>query len=211
MDQSVILIKADDSRDTLALMLLGLILLTLGAMALIPLESWVHRNLKGLTDSLAEHIYLPAARTLLVIGFLYCVYPQPMLNDAALHAANRAILKGPDWHSLLNILFIAGALLPLLPKAERVGALILPLQTLIGGWIFIDHFEASAQVALRLSNPGILLWMTVIVFASHYVLRYIAETAGSAYQRDPLSLYDAMALIVQPPLVLVITRAYIPI
>ncbi len=190
-------------------MLLGLFILAAGAFALIPVESWIHRNLQGFTDTLAEHVYLPAARTLLVILFLYCVFPQPLLAPGALvHAAD---LKPslPDWHALLNILFVAGALLPLLPRAERFGALILPLQTLIGAWIFIAHYEKTNAATLQLSHSGVLLLLVVLVLASHFVLHFVASEVASRYRRDPLTLYDALTLVTQPPLVLVVTRAYV--
>lgn len=190
-------------------MLSGLLILVVGALALIPLESWIHRNLQGVTDTLAEHVYLPAARTLLVIAFLYCVFPQPMLAPGALvHAADLKPSK-PDWHALLNILFIAGAMLPLLPRAERFGALILPLQTLIGAWIFIGHYEKTNGATLQLSHGGVLLLFAAMVLASHFVLHFAAREMASHYRRDPLSLYDALTLITQPPLVLVVTRAYV--
>lgn len=191
-------------------MLLGLILLTLGATALIPVESWVHRNLHGVADTLAEHVYLPAARTLLVIVFLYCVFPQPLLAPTVLAGVGDAAdLSRPDWHALLNVLFIAGALLPLLPRAERFGALILPLQTLIGAWIFIHHFEASHGLALKLNHSGVLMLFIGVVIASHMLLHLVARELSARYQRDALSLYDALALITQPPLALIVTRAYV--
>lgn len=190
-------------------MLPGLFILTVGAFALIPLESWIHRNLQGIPDSLAEHVYLPAARTLLVILFLYCVFPQPLLGPGALvHSADLKPSK-PDWHALLNILFVAGALLPLLPRAERFGALILPLQTLLGAWIFIAHYEKTNATTLQLSHSGVLLLFVVMVLASHFVLQFAASELASRLRRDPLSLYDALALMTQPPLVLVVTRAYV--
>lgn len=191
-------------------MILGLLILTLGAFALIPLESWIHRNLSGVSDVLAEHVYLPLARIALIIGFLYAIFPSPMLSADVLGQLPPGELGTPAWKSLLNVLFVVGLILPLFPETQKFGAVILPVQTLIGVWIFVGHLEDSSGLELHISGGN--SWMlpfAAALIASHVLLRTLSQAASRRWALDALSLYDAIVLAVQPPLALMVSRAFV--
>lgn len=191
----------------LRLMLLGITILLSGAILLVPLESWVHRHLSGIADRLAEHVYLPVARTALVVLFLYAIFPTPLLHSAELLAETSAAVAYPEPLTLLNVLFIAGMLLPLLPAMQRFSALILPLQTLIGAWLLSEAHAAALGLSLELEAAG-KTWSLFVVLGltSHVVIRQLADRLHRARRWDPLSTYDALALVMQPPIVLIVSR-----
>ncbi|MGJ8668059.1 MAG: hypothetical protein ACSHXK_01110 [Oceanococcus sp.] len=174
------------------------------------MESWVHRNLSGLTNRLAEHVYLPLARVALVIVFLFAVFPSPMLTPAVIQQTAGMNLGWPNWNALLNALFLVGLILPLMPETQKFCALILPLQSLIGVWIFVRHFEKVSMLELSLgtANQWMLPFACAIV-ASHFAIRLLSQQLSRRWGIDALSLYDAIVLCVQPPLVLLVSRSFV--
>lgn len=191
-------------------MLLGLLILITAAVLLNPLESWIHKHLEGAGDFLAEHIYLPAARVLALIGFLFAVYPSPFFDAHVLQAIEPSRLGTPPIQSLMNWLFAIGLLIPLLPQTEKFSGLILPIQALIGAWMLIAAAGQSIAAHLVLANPAqILMTFFTLVIASHFVLRWLAKRLAERQRWDPLSVYDSLILIAQPPLILIVTSAVV--
>lgn len=193
-------------------MILGLLILACGALALIPLESWVHRNLRGIPDKLAEHVYLPLARVILIMGFLYAVFPAPMFNAEVLRPVQGLALAGPAWKGLLNVLFLVALMLPLFPQTQQFGAIILPLQSLLGVWLFVGHFEQQSGLTLQLGGAGHAAWLPIFagaLVASHLLLQQLCKTASQLWSLDALTLYDSIVLVAQPPLVLLVSRSFV--
>ena len=190
-------------------MLLGLCILLIGACLLMRLESWIHQQFRGISLGLAEHVYLPLARVMLVMTFLYAVYPSPMFSSAVLQSAPSPDPASPVWGGLLNILFLIGLMLPLLPETQRFGALILPLQSAVGVLLFVRHYEKELGIPFTMTAPQqtVLLFAATII-CSHLMIRGLSRYFSARWRLDALSLYDTMVLCIQPPIALLISRSF---
>lgn len=191
-------------------MIAGLLILACGALLLLPLENWIHRHLGGAGEFLAEHVYLPLARVLLIIGFLYAVFPTPLLSAELLQGLDAQQLAAPPLQSLINILFLISLIIPLFPETERFGGLIVPLQTLVGAWLFIGALEDNSGLSLRPRNNDWMIGFALALLISHFALRALARWLSRLKSWDALSVYDSLVMVCQPPLVLLVTRGFSP-
>ncbi|MGH8531058.1 MAG: hypothetical protein ACRETN_14640, partial [Nevskiales bacterium] len=103
----------------------------------VALALWIELRLLPLTERVAithwllEHALLPLLRVAVLMIFLFAAYPAlfglqraPSLTDLLLH-------KGRI-HSLLNLMFALGLLLPLVPGLRRFPGLVFPLHAIAG-------------------------------------------------------------------------------
>lgn len=184
-------------------MILGLTILIGGALALIPLENWMHHNFGGAAKGLAEHVYLPLLRVLVIIGFLWAIYPTPLMAGQLVEPGHVA---AAPLKSLLNWLFLLSLLLVLLPEAQVFSGLLVPVQALTGAWLLASHHAAAQAQRLVLEDGGArLMLFAALVFASHLLIRAGAAALRRRWGLDGLTAYDAVALALQPPLVLVVS------
>ncbi len=184
-------------------MLIGLIILLGGALLLIPLEFWIHRQLVGAWDFLAEHALLPALRTLVILAFLFAVYPTPLLPGEVLPDS----VPPADPRSLFNWMFLVTLILPLAPQMERFGAFIIPLQTLVGALVLINALEQAAGLSLQ-PQGVLLLWVLAMAALAHWPINRLAAQLHGRHGVDALTWYDTLSLMLLPPLVLLFTRSF---
>ncbi len=184
-------------------MIPGMIILTGGALLLIPLEFWIHRQLTGAWDFLAEHALLPALRTVVIVAFLFAIYPTPLLPAAVLPDTVAPV----DPRSLFNWMFLVTLILPLAPHMERFGAFIIPLQTLVGALVLINALEQRAGLSLQ-AEGVLLLWVLGLAAIAHWPINVLAGRLHGRHGVDALTLYDTLSLVLLPPLILLFTRSY---
>ncbi|MFP5505145.1 MAG: hypothetical protein ACLGH6_03030 [Gammaproteobacteria bacterium] len=116
------------------------------------------------TGWLAEHVYLPLARVFSILIFIALAYPALFgLREAPdLHL----LLAGEErrFSQLVNLAFLLSLLLPLLPVAGRLPALVLPAQGLLAAAMLFDWLAQARGVQAQLW-PGwttaglVVLWL----------------------------------------------------
>ncbi len=188
-----------------AAMMTALLILIAGALLLVPLESWMHTHLHGLWRVLADHVYLPGLRCLVLVFFLNAVFPAPLLDERIVRYADDIILRPPHVSALLNWLFLLGALLPVLPVMQKLTALILPLQTLAGAWLLVGSFEQQTGLQLHGAWQD-LAGVLGLSLVAHLLLIQVAGVVQRGSHWDSLTVYDGLSLALLPPLVLLFTR-----
>lgn len=114
---------------------------------------------------LAEHVLIPLGRAVCVLAFIALGYPDVFgLADAP---ALSEVLAGPDRTTdLVNLAFVLSLALPLLPLAERVPAVVLPIQGLCCMALVFGWAAAAMAPGLDVSRwPDTATWLAIAVAA----------------------------------------------
>lgn len=161
--------------------------------ALWPFTVWLERRVREVTVThwLLEQLGYPLLRALLIIVFILIAYPALFgLQSAPPWQALLAAEPG-RWQSLLNWVFLASLLLPLLPVLGALQALILPLQgmlasALVFGWL-AENRDLN-EISLW-PGTGTLLLILFAALLSHAAAKALARRLGPALDRR-LNLAD---------------------
>lgn len=163
----------------------------LASTALIALEqklAHLARNDRSLAW-LSAHLYVPLARTLVLVAFVLLAYPALL----GLEAAPPLGLVLRDGHAdvLITTLFCASLALPLVPVVRAVPGAVLAGQGILACCLL------TSWVAAALGAPEPRLWMgwliALQVLAILIAGRYAARALIALYPRDPGAGFAAMA------------------
>ncbi|NIR59223.1 MAG: hypothetical protein GWO02_06730 [Gammaproteobacteria bacterium] len=191
-----------------ALLALGLLIgegALLERLRHVPVSAWI-----------AERVGLPLARAALVIAFVLLAYPAIFgLDGRAPPLGEVLAAEGGRLHVLLNGVFAAGVLLPLVPVLGAVEALVLPVQgaaaaTLLFGWTAVaagapqtapwaGWAAAAALVLIAAVGHRASLWAGARL--GPVIDRRFAVTGGAGL------VYEGLVLLCQLPAIVVYGRA----
>lgn len=150
-----------------------------------------------------EHIYLPLLRILLLLGFIALAYPD------ILNAPNAPSLKtviDADTHRLshwVNLAFIAGLVLPLVPALGRLPAPLFSLQALLAVTLLFCWTADAMQIDVS-PWPGhrIFLVYLLISVGSYICFRRVMTLFFQQnHLQDPIqqSILDTILILSQIP------------
>lgn len=166
----------------------------------------------SVTGWLAEHVYLPLARVFSILIFIALAYPALFGQREA--PGIHALLTGGEHRvgHLVNLAFLTSLLLPLLPLAGRLPALVLPAQGLLAAALLFDWLAQALGVDAQLW-PGwvtagfIVLWLILGQRLAVWIANWphdtgIPSTAGRDLERV---YYETAILFFQLPAILLYT------
>lgn len=176
-------------------------------IALTLLMVWAEDRLLRAREEIlrqwAERLALPLMRGFCLMAFIALAYPALFrLPDAPGFAALMAA-DSTRFDSLVNVLFLAGLLLPGLPLLRRAPALVLPLQG-AAGIAMVCSWLAQAvgvnEIAL-LPDSGTLLLMALLSgFAAGLASLFSRGLSDPFAQQE---LFDLLLMWLQVPVLVV--------
>lgn len=174
--------------------------------------SWLGHHTQGIpvTDWLLEHVAHPLARAAVLVVFVLIAYPalfglSQVPDWSELLAAERGRLQ-----SLLNWVFLASLLLPLVPVLGRLQALVLPVQGMVACALlfsWLAQAQGWTHVTLWPSGPtaASLILLTLV---THALASLAARPVGAWIDQRFALLgaealaFEAMVIVAQIPVIL---------
>jgi len=163
------------------------------------------------TDYCWDKIGLPLIKTLLIIGFIYLVYP---INFGFISAPSfNELLSSGDRRSsfLINIIFLLTFFFPLVPVIGKWEGLIIPLQGILASMIVFSWLCQELGIENYRLFPDIktLGFIMIISIMTHWLAKYIAEHFGDYFDKMlhregfKALLFKGVVLIMQSPVVFI--------
>lgn len=167
--------------------------------ALWPATVWLDRRTRevALTHWLLEHLGYPLLRALVIVVFVLLAYPALFGLEAA--PARQALLAAEPgrWHTLLNWVFLASLLLPVVPVLGAIQALILPLQGMVAAALLFSWLAQALGAQAVSLWPGAreLAVISLAALVSHGAARWVAGRLGAELDRALNLADDGEALV----------------
>ncbi|HEY1076744.1 MAG TPA: hypothetical protein VGE51_08640 [Fontimonas sp.] len=176
------------------------------ACALFWLEERLHHmTYSDLAQAWVESFLLPLCRAFALMLLILLAYPG-LFGRAGLPPLQQ-IVFGIDgrFDHLINVLFLAGLLLPALPGARKVAGLVLPLQGMAGVAMLFSWLAQALQITVHLL-PSAAQWLTLGVLSAIAMLAAWLLTRAVDDLTRRQDLYDLLLLCLQAPTLLVYGR-----
>lgn len=185
---------------------LAVLVFVVGLLPLAAFERWLLLRTEGVavSHSIAEQVVVPLGRCALLILFLLLGYPA--LYGLRESPPLATILFATDGriNDLLNLLFLFGLVLPLIPLLNRLPALTLPLHAIAGATLLFSWLARSLGQSVSLIPEGrTLLLFLVVASLGHWLgklLRHLTDDEVTA-----TVLYGIALMACQVPSVLLYT------
>lgn len=194
----------------------------LGALALYALLGlallWVeHRWLPPLSESavsewIAEHVLLPAARIVVLLAFIGAAYPV-LFSVADAPSLHHLLSTGEHRiHTLINLAFLVSLAVPLLPVIGSVPGVVLPMQGIAASALLFAWTAAASGIEATVW-PGGYVAVSVLAWAAlgHRLAVAAARLSGewferwSGYSGSQRIIYESIVLFLQAPSILLYT------
>ncbi len=197
-------------------LIVALIVYAAASLALAIAATRLHGRFEhGANQWFWEHFYLPLLRAAILMGFILLAYPvlfgilnAPPINELLADG------KGRFGH-LLGIVFGLSLLLPILPVAGSLPALVLPIQG-IAAAALVFHWMTDSMGHESISYwPGLNIVALVVAMAwgtywvTAHALGMAEALAKSFFEVADLDemLHEGLTLVLQAPVIIVYTLA----
>ncbi len=176
------------------------------AAALFWLEERLHQmTYSNLAQVSVESFLLPLCRVFALMLLMLLAYPSlfghaglPPLQDVVFGVDGR-------FDHLVNVLFLAGLLLPAIPGARKLAGLVLPLQGMVGVAMLFSWLAQALEINVRLL-PSNGQWLTLAVLSAVAMLAAWMLTRAVEDPTRRQDLYDLLLLWLQAPTLLLYGR-----
>ncbi len=187
--------------------LAALFLYTLG----VGLALWAELRLLPMVERvrvthwILEYALLPLLRVAVLLIFLFAAYPALFGLKQAPPLADVVLADG-RMHKLLNLLFMLGLLLPLLPGVRRFPALVFPLHAVAGASLLASWLGDATGMQVRLL-PGLeaLGLFAVLALAGGWVAGKLVGSTRAYEEGWDEEFYTALVMFCQAPAILAYT------
>ncbi len=188
------------------MLVLALVCFVGAGVALFWLEERLHHTARSdLAQVWIESFLLPLCRVFALMLLILLAYPglfgRPDVPPLGV------IVFGVDgrFDHLINVLFLAGLLLPAIPGARKFASVVLPLQGMAGVAMLFSWLAHALNVQARLL-PTSAQWLTLATLS---VIAMLCAWLLTRAVDDPTrrqDLYDLLLLWLQAPVLLVYGR-----
>ncbi len=163
-----------------------------------PTLEWLH-----------DHVFYPLVRVVLVLIFVLTAYPNLYGIDQLPELRTVLFEQTSRIHSLINWLFLVSLIIPFLPMAGIIPALIVPIQSILATALLFHWATTGVENISLLPTVWILLFFLILCVATHMVAKIFAKFVGSRIDnkinRNDVShlVYESTLLIFQVPAILI--------
>jgi len=175
-------------------------------VALFWLEERLHHITRhGLAQVWVESFLLPLCRVFALMLLMLIAYPGLFGTFAAPPLGKIVFSVEGRFDHLINVLFLAGLLLPAIPGARKLAGVVLPLQGMAGVAMLFSWLAQSLNVQARLL-PTLSQWLTLATLSAVAMLCAWLLTRAVDDPTRRHDLYDLLLLWLQAPVLLVYGR-----
>ncbi len=201
---------------TAATTVFAFIVYTVFIVVSLPVFETIHEKLEHSVLQYAwDKIGMPVLRTLLLLLFLFLVYPLNFgLSEAPTVTELLAARQG-RFDFLFNIIFLITFIYPVIPVIGKADAFMIPLQGLIASALifrWLCQQQGLGDYSLLPSSMSALI-IVVIAAAGYLLARIIAQHAGAWLDNITnregyrILVYQAVLMIMQSPIIFLFGHA----
>lgn len=158
-----------------------------------------HLQQQIILGSLTVFVVRPVVLTLLVLVFLYFAYPTLFGLHSTPAFGQVLLLNHVSFNNLINILFLLGVLLPVIPVIGAHQGSVTVMQSMLMSAVFFHWMIKAVQIDRAIDYvPGFLMLLQLLVL-SYVLFQFSVKVSGVLGERlDRFFTTQGIGMLVEP-------------
>lgn len=189
-------------------MALAVLLYLLALPITLAAEWWLLEKMDSpaISRYLIEHVMVPLLRVWLIWLFVLSAYPSIFGWDLA-PSLEAIYAAGFELSRLINLLFLLGLVLPLLPFANNLPSVLVPIQALIAcHWLVYWAIVTTGNRVAVFPDMSMLVTFFLISLAGYGLAKVATRWTPDHLNHLRTEIFDLIILLTQLPAILIYAR-----